>query len=95
MEKCKKTVLFVSLLLIFFFALAATSQAAVYRFDFDSDYVLGSGHTGNFYTQAGFTQVLPNHLYGGANWFGWSADLSPGRDRGAISGDPQSDLHRD
>jgi hypothetical protein len=95
----KTTGFFLGMVLIVLSGFAPQSRAAlfgeVYSFDFDSDYVLNSGPTGIIYTQSGFTQVLPDHLYGEGNWFGWSADLSPGRDRWAIIGDDQSNLHRD
>lgn len=90
------SVFVVGVLVLVFTAWCSQAQAAVYRFDFDSDYDKNNNqHSGVFHLQSGFTQVMPDHQYGGGNWFGWDADLSPGRDRGAIAGDPQSDLHRD
>ncbi len=78
--------------------LPAPAGATIYYFDMDSD----QNHTGTFYTQAGYTSVKvstlvnpPTPLYG---WVTSPAGIGAPtgqRDRGAISGDTQSNLDRD
>ncbi|MCK9374876.1 MAG: PEP-CTERM sorting domain-containing protein [Syntrophobacterales bacterium] len=78
--------------------LAAPAGATLYQFDMDSD----QDHTGVYYTEAGYTSVKvttlvnpPTQLYGWVTSPAGTPAPTGQRDRGVITGNPQSDLLRD
>ncbi|MFZ4858032.1 MAG: PEP-CTERM sorting domain-containing protein [Desulfuromonadaceae bacterium] len=90
MKKKLLAVLVSSLLLA---GMVGAANATLYSFDANADANVNGG--GGSPTQAGYTSIFYTSTYNATLGYGWDHAVTQDRDRGAIAGDPLSNLLRD